>query len=332
MSTFIYPVLNASSVLPAGAATESEQQAQTAELQAINANTTDVATETTLSSLNSKVTAVNTGAVVVSSSALPTGAATSANQTTANSSLSSIDGKIVAVNTGAVVVSSSALPSGAATAANQSTEIGHLATLAGTVTSAKVQVDVISAPSITVTATNLDIRDLTSVSDSVSAVQSGTWNINNISGTVSLPTGAATESTLSTLNGKIPSNLTVTSTRLLVDGSGVTQPVSGTVTANVNLTPVDFLDSGLLDTSSTNITTSGVTVVSSLAAGVKKIQIIEDIGDYMALTNGAGTVLAYLPLGGGELEITIAATTTLKLQSLTGSSITSGKIAMNFLG
>lgn len=46
-----------------------------------------------------------------------------------------------------------------------------------------------------------------------------------------LPTGASTEATLSTLNGKIPANLTVTSTRLLVDGSGVTQPVSGTVTA-----------------------------------------------------------------------------------------------------
>lgn len=60
--------------------------------------------------------------------------------------------------------------------------------------------------------------------------QSGTWNINNISGTISLPTGAATESTLSTLNGKIPSGLTVSSTRLLVDGSGATQPVSGTVT------------------------------------------------------------------------------------------------------
>lgn len=62
----------------------------------------------------------------------------------------------------------------------------------------------------------------------VQAAQSGTWNITNISGTITLPTGAATEATLSTLNGKIPSNLTVTSTRLLVDGSGVTQPVSGT--------------------------------------------------------------------------------------------------------
>jgi len=33
--------------------------------------------------------------------------------------------------------------------------------------------------------------------------QSGTWNITNISGTISLPTGAATEATLSTLNGKV---------------------------------------------------------------------------------------------------------------------------------
>lgn len=48
-----------------------------------------------------------------------TGFATSAKQDTAQTSLSSIDGKITAVNTGAVVVSSSALPSGAATSALQ---------------------------------------------------------------------------------------------------------------------------------------------------------------------------------------------------------------------
>lgn len=42
----------------------------------------------------------------------------------------------------------------------------------------------------------------------------------------------STETTLAALSAKVPSNLTVTSTRLLVDGSGVIQPVSGTVTAN----------------------------------------------------------------------------------------------------
>jgi hypothetical protein len=67
---------------------------------------------------------------------------------------------------------------------------------------------------------------LASDQSAIPVSQSGTWDINNISGTISLPTGAATEATLSTLNGKIPSGLTVTSTRLLVDGSGVTQPIS----------------------------------------------------------------------------------------------------------
>lgn len=81
---------------------------------------------------------------------------------------------------------------------------GNLATIASAISATHMQVDVLSAPSTIVTATNLDIRDLTSVSDSVAAVctnagtfavqaaQSGTWNITNISGTVSLPTGAAT--------------------------------------------------------------------------------------------------------------------------------------------
>ena len=41
------------------------------------------------------------------------------------------------------------------------------------------------------------------VTGTVAATQSGTWNINNISGTISLPTGAATEATLSSLNGKV---------------------------------------------------------------------------------------------------------------------------------
>jgi hypothetical protein len=56
------------------------------------------------------------------------------------------------------------------------------------------------------------------------AAQSGTWNINNISGTITLPTGAATDTTLSTLSAKLPSALVAG--RLSVDGSGVTQPVS----------------------------------------------------------------------------------------------------------
>jgi hypothetical protein len=40
------------------------------------------------------------------------------------------------------------------------------------------------------------------VDGTVAATQSGTWNITNISGTISLPTGAATETTVSSILGK----------------------------------------------------------------------------------------------------------------------------------
>lgn len=55
---------------------------------------TGASTEATLVALNAKVTAVDTGAVVVASSALPAGAATAAKQDTGNASLTSIDGKL----------------------------------------------------------------------------------------------------------------------------------------------------------------------------------------------------------------------------------------------
>lgn len=45
------------------------------------------------------------------------------------------------------------------------------------------------------------------VSGTVAATQSGTWNITNVSGTVSLPTGAATEVTLAALSAKHPATL-----------------------------------------------------------------------------------------------------------------------------
>jgi len=61
------------------------------------------------------------------------------------------------------------------------------------------------------------------VDGTVTVTQSGTWNINNISGTVSLPTGAATETTLSSLNTKFTA---VTRTPNLTRATG-----SGTISA-----------------------------------------------------------------------------------------------------
>jgi hypothetical protein len=127
------------------------------------------------------------------------------------------------------------------------------------------------------------------IDGTVNAAQSGTWNINNISGTISLPTGAATESTLSTLNSKIPSGLTVSSTRLLVDGSGVTLTVSGTVAATQSGT----WNIGTLSTI-TNVVhiddnSGSITIDGTVAATQSGAWNITNISGTVSLPTGAAT-------------------------------------------
>jgi hypothetical protein len=131
---------------------------------------TGAATESTLSTLNGKVTAVNTGAVVVSSSALPSGAATAAKQPalgtagTASSDVLTVQGitsmtalktdgsattqpvsGTVTANAGsgtmAVSAASLPLPTGAATSAAQTTgntSVGNIDTNTGAIADASV--------------------------------------------------------------------------------------------------------------------------------------------------------------------------------------------------
>jgi hypothetical protein len=123
---------------------------------------------------------------------LPTGAATESTLAAkaTESTLQSIDGKITACNTGSVTIGTQ-LPSG-------TNNIGD--------------VDVLTLPNVTLASQANPFTSAIPISDNagsitvdgtVAATQSGTWNITNVSGTISLPTGAATESTLSTINGKV---------------------------------------------------------------------------------------------------------------------------------
>jgi hypothetical protein len=90
-------------------------------------------------------------------------------------------------------VTSSALPSGAATSANQTTANASLASIDSKLT----------APlSVTGPLTDAQLR---ATPVPVSAGQSGTWNINNITGTVSLPTGASTSANQVTANASLAS-------------------------------------------------------------------------------------------------------------------------------
>ncbi len=86
MSLFVYPPVSLSI---SGGATAAKQDAQTALLTTIDADT---------SSIDSKIIACNTGAVVISSSALPAGASTAAKQDTGNTSLANIESDINDLN------------------------------------------------------------------------------------------------------------------------------------------------------------------------------------------------------------------------------------------
>lgn len=267
------------------------------------------ASESTLSTLNSKVTAVNTGAVVVSSSALPTGASTSAAQTTGNASLSSIDGKVpsgLTVVSSALKVDGSAvtqpvsaaslpLPSGASTSANQSTANASLSSIDGKIPA-----------SLTVVGTALKV-DGSAVTQPVSAAS------------LPLPSGAATSasqttgnSSLSSIDGKlnslgqkamtasVPVVISSDQSAVIVNGSGVTQPVSGTVAATQSGNWSQRLQDG-----------NGNIVTSQLSSAQRALDVGVNVAgvqvDPRQLRDGAGTsVVVGQTTMSASLPVTIA--------------------------
>jgi hypothetical protein len=220
-----------------------------------------------------------------------------------------------------VEVKTSALPSGAATEAKQDTIETTLTaietdadTIAGAVSGTEMQVDVVAS----LPAGSNNIGDV----DIASALPAGTNSI----GTVILGAGTAAIGKLTANSGVDIGDVDVTSLPALPAGSNTI----GKVDVNA-IAPVDFLDSGLVNTGTANIAATGTTVVSSLAAACTEIEIQEDIGEFMSIRVG-GTVKAYLPLGGGRVKVSLAATDAVQLYSETGTAISSGKIAINLLG
>lgn len=99
-------------------------------------------------------------------------------------------------------------------------------------------------------------------------------------------------------------------------------------------TPRVYFTTSLIDTSVTNITNSTyLQLVASTTQTTTKIQIVEDIGEYMALyigSSGNEAILCALPLGGGEVEVSVPSGTRLSIKSL-NNNITTGKIIFNLL-
>ena len=221
----------------------------------------------------------------------------------------------------------SAALSGMATESKQDTMITHLATIEGDTTSLDTKITKCDTDNVTVVSSALPTGAATAA--------------NQATANADLSTIAGDTTSLDTKVTKCDTDTVTISASLPAGSNNIGDvdiasalPAGSNTIGNVNintLTPVDFLDSGVVDASSTNIPAGGLQVVASLAADVKELEVIDDAGEFMTLTDGADAVLAYLPLGGGRVKVTIASTTTLKLASVSGSTITSGKIAINFL-
>ena len=328
------------------------------------------ATETTLSALNTKVpsglTVTATRLLVdgsgvtqpISATALPlpSGASTSAAQTNGsqkaqivNSAGTSIDAKQLGVQVA-------------------STDVGLItnAVLHGLTTAgvgSYVDVKVTPSGALSVDATG----------STVAATQSGTWNITNITGTVSLPTGAATETTLSAINTKV----TTTINGIKVDGSAVTQPISaaalplptgaateatlsainskmaalGQTTMSGSMPVAIASDQSTLltnqvglskanapvynDYTSVSVTTAAyIQLIASTTSATKKLKIFDSSGQAMIIATGAAAAEVdqiYVPPGGADFELAIAAGTRVSIKALTGTA-SSGYLLINLLG
>ena len=301
-----------SSTGPSNYATDTLQTAGNAILTTIDADTSILSA------------AVSSGQMQVDIVADGAGLATSAKQDTIETTLTAIEtdantlAGAVAGTEMQVDVLTSALPSGAATSALQTTANGILTTidadtssLAGAIAGTEMQVDV-----------------LTSALPSGAATSALQTTANGILTTIDADTG----SIAGAISG---SEMQVDIVASLPAGTNeIGKLAAGTATIGKLLpnTPVDFLDAGVFDSSTgTSIPSTGSAVLVTLAADCKEIEVVDDIGEYMSLRLTDGTVKAYLPLGGGRVMCSLSTGNAMKLYSETGTTISSGKIAMNFL-
>ena len=194
-------------------------------------------------------------------------------------------------------VKTSALPSGAATEAKQDVIETTLNSIEGDTSSL--------AGAVSGTEVQVDV---------VASLPAGTNNIGDVDIASALPAGTNNIGDVD-IASALPAGTNVI----------------GSVNIVNSMTPVDFLDAGVFDASTgTNIPSTGSATLVTLAADCKEIEVIDDIGEYMSLRVG-GAVKAYLPLGGGRVKCHLSTGNAVTLYSETGTTINSGKIAMNFL-
>lgn len=157
-------------------------------------------------------------------------------------------------------------------------------------------------------------------------------------------TGLATETKQNATNTKLDTLIAkdfATSAKQDTSNTKLDTIITNTalIGANTNLAVVDQIDTTpLLNVSLSNIPASGsnsLQIVNSLALAVKKVITVEDIGEFFGLYSGpvaTPTLLCVLPLGGGEMDVIIPAGALVSIRHMKNTAVTSGFIAINFLG
>jgi hypothetical protein len=223
------------------------------------------------------------------------------------------------------------LPTGAATESSLTTMSGKLPLTLG---------QKIAAESMSVT--------IASDQSDIDVSQAGTWNLNNITGTISLPTGAATEATLAQLDGKVANNYGVATGAVrtaaqIGNAGGVAdfdEGAAGSQTLRVVLADESKAQGGLEPVavitrtySSINVTGTYSSLGAPLASTANMVAFFETGG--VPLVIGWGLVDKFIiPPGGAEspLPVTIPAATQLQIKTADGSTVSSGNFYMTVLG
>lgn len=262
--------------------------------------------------------------VIVDSSALPTGAATSGLQTSGNTTLTTIsttaasilldltNGTQITQITGTVP-----LPTGASTANLQVTGNTALTTIASNQTNGTQVTSVNNFPATQ------------PVSGSVTVVQPTGTNLHTAVDSSALPTGAATSALQIALNAQVPTTLgqkTSAASMAVVlasDQSSVPTTIGGKSTAN----PPVFNTY-----STTPITTATyVTLIASTASIINYVDIFDSSGQAMILAVGAigsEVIQGYVGPGGDQIPLRVAAGSRISYKALTANA-TAGYLLMS---
>lgn len=270
---------------------------------------------------------------------LPTGAATSALQTTGNASLSTIESNTNELADCIVPINTASPPNTLSIGViNASGDLEALPFGQGPMT-ASLPIVIASDQS----AVDVNIQGTVPISGTIAATQSGTWNINDISGTISLPTGAATSANQTTANSSLSTIASNTGNIPTVGQKAMSGSTPVAIASDQSAIPVNATPVGTIignspienDYTSTSITTSAYTqLVASTSSNINCIHIFDSSGQAMIFAiGGSGSEVdqLYVPPGGDTYSFHIPSGTRISYKALTANA-TAGYLLMSFLG